>query len=108
METRFHPAARTEVTEAQSWYGERSAIAAVGFAREIARAVRLITEAPNRYPLADHGTHRFPLRRYPFSMFYRITDKVIEIVAVAHQKRRPTYWAERADPAEFLRDRPKI
>lgn len=42
MEIRFHPAARTEVTEAQSWYQERSALAAVGFAREIARVVRSI------------------------------------------------------------------
>ena len=56
METRFHPAASTEVTEARSWYRERSPLAAVGFAREIARAVRLISEAPNRYPHADHGT----------------------------------------------------
>ena len=98
METRFHPAASTEVTEARSWYRERSPLAAVGFAREIARAVRLISEAPNRYPHADHGTRRFLLPRYPFSMFYRIAGEVIEVVAVAHQRRRPNYWATRSGP----------
>ena len=103
MEIRFHPAARTEVTEAESWYRERSPLAAVGFSSEIARAVRLLSEAPDRYPPSAHGTRRFLLRRYPFSIFYRINSEVIEVVAVAHQKRRPDYWATRSDPTEFLK-----
>lgn len=105
MEIRFHPAAHTEVTEAQSWYRERSPMAAVGFARETARAVRLISEAPNRYPRGAHGTRRFLLRRYPFSLFYRRVGELIEVVAVAHQRRRPDYWATRSDPTELLRGR---
>ena len=105
MEIRFHPAARTEVTEAQSWYQERSAIAAVGFAREIARVVRSIAEAPNRHPHAGHGTRRLLLRRYPFSLYYRIVGEFIEIVAVAHQKRRPAYWKTRSDTTELPRGR---
>ena len=46
---------------------------------------------------------RFLLRRYPFSIFYRINSEVIEVVAVAHQKRRPDYRATRSDPTEFLK-----
>ncbi len=70
-------------------------MSALGFAREVARAMRLIAEAPARYPVAEHGTRRFLLQRYPFSVFYREAGSVLEVVAVAHQKRRPGYWTER-------------
>ena len=95
MSVRFHPAARVEVLRARAWYEERSPLSAVGFAHEVARAVRLIAEAPRRHPQAGHGTRRFLLRRYPFSVFYRRVEDRVEIVAVAHQKRRPGYWANR-------------
>ncbi|TDI23865.1 MAG: type II toxin-antitoxin system RelE/ParE family toxin [Acidobacteria bacterium] len=62
MSVRFHPAARTDLLEARAWYEERSPLSAVGFARDVARAVRLIAEAPHRHPQAGHGTRRFVLR----------------------------------------------
>jgi hypothetical protein len=35
------------------------------------------------------------LDRYPFSLIYRELPRKIEIVAVAHAKRKPGYWAKR-------------
>lgn len=54
-----------------------------------------IVEAPNRYPISLHRTRRILFDRYPFSIYYRVTDDEIVVVAVAHQKRRPGYWASR-------------
>jgi plasmid stabilization system protein ParE len=70
-------------------------MSALGFAQDVARAMRLIVEAPARYPVAEHGTRRFLLQRYPFTVFYRQAGSVLEVVALAHQKRRPGYWAGR-------------
>ena len=95
MGVSFHPRARDEVEEAQSWYEERSLLAAAGFLHEISVAVRRIREAPNRYPASLHGTRRILLDRFPFSIHYRVNKTDIVIVAVAHQKRRPGYWAGR-------------
>ena len=91
----FHPTAKEEVEEAQAWYEERSLLAAAGFLQELSRAVRQIGEAPYRYPVASHGTRRTILERFPFNVFYRLSGDEIVIVAVAHQKRRPGYWADR-------------
>jgi toxin ParE1/3/4 len=91
----FHPRARDEVEEAQAWYEERSLFAAAGFLQELSRAVRHIQEAPDRYPIALHGTRRVVLERFPFNVFYRLSVNEVVIVAVAHQKRRPDYWADR-------------
>ena len=95
MRVSFHPRARDEVEEAQAWYEERSLLAATGFLLEISVAVRRIGEAPHRYPVALYSTRRVVLERFPFSIHYRVNEDDIVVVAVAHQKRRPGYWAGR-------------
>jgi hypothetical protein len=52
----------------------------------------------NTFPLADHGTRKFVLQRFPFNIFYLSRETEIVVVAVAHQKRRPGYWSSRATP----------
>jgi plasmid stabilization system protein ParE len=95
MTVRFHPAARDELRQARLWYEERSPLSALAFEQEIVAAVARIAEAPLRYPVAEHGTRRLVLRRFPYNVFYRVGTEEIVIVAVAHQKRRPGYWAVR-------------
>ena len=95
MDVEFHPAALAEVETAQAWYEERSLLAASAFLREISIAVERIRQAPDRYPSSEAGTCRVVLDRFPFTIHYRVSTGIINIVAVAHQKRRPGYWVSR-------------
>lgn len=61
---------------------------------EVDHAIDRILEGPERYPAVD-DTRRYLLRRFPYSVIYRIGDQGIEIVAVAHGRRRPDYWRHR-------------
>lgn len=97
MKVRLHPEARAELREARGWYFERSPLSATAFAHAVDNAVSKIAEAPTRYPMAEHGTRKFVLDRFPFTIFYRPDEVGIVIVAVAHQKRRPGYWSNRTD-----------
>ena len=47
--------------------------------------------------LSTERVSKFVLQRFPFNVFYRPGPTEIEIIAVAHQKRRPGYWSNRAD-----------
>ena len=94
MRVRLHPEARAELREARKWYFERSPLSATAFAHAVDN-VSQIVEAPTRYPMAEHGTRKFVLQRFPFNVFYRQDETEIIIVAVAHQKRRPGYWSNR-------------
>jgi toxin ParE1/3/4 len=94
MRVRFHPAA-AEVERAQAWYEERSILAAAGFLQELTRVVQRIRVAPDRYLAAEHGTRRIVLEQFPFAAFYVVRRDEIFIVAVAHHRRRPAYWAAR-------------
>lgn len=95
MQVDFHPAALREVEDAQAWYETRSLLAASAFLRELSIAVQRIRQAPDRYPVADAGTRCILLDRFPFTIYYREKSGALNIVAVAHQKRRPGYWSAR-------------
>ena len=95
MNVEFHPAALQEVENAQAWYEERSLLAASAFLRELSMAVQRIRQAPHRYPAAPAGTRRLLLDQFPFTIYYRLKGDTLNIVAVAHQKRRPGYWSSR-------------
>jgi hypothetical protein len=66
----------------------------VEFRVTVSEVIRHIVKAPQRWPKYLHGTQRFVLHRFPFSIIY-LDDDVLSIVAVAHSKRKPGYWKAR-------------
>ena len=91
----FHPAAATEVEAALVWYEARSRTVAEQFLLELDRALALILESPRSWEEVIGSCRRYPLRRFPFLIYFRESDFGIEIVAVAHGRRRPGYWQDR-------------
>ncbi len=61
----------------------------------VSHGIRHIVQAPSRWPKYLHGTRPFVLGRFPFSVIYLDAPDVLNIVAVAHNKRRPGYWNQR-------------
>jgi plasmid stabilization system protein ParE len=84
-----------EVEAADDWYRERSADASVAFLLEVTGAFETISQAPHRWPKYLHGTRRYLLHHFPFSIIYLDDPDGVTFVAVAHNKRRPGYWRER-------------
>ncbi len=84
-----------EAEAAARWYAERSSAAAMGFSDELNAAESAISQLPDTWPSFEHGTRRYLLRRYPFSIIYRVESDRLLIVAVAHGHRRPGYWKMR-------------
>lgn len=95
VELGFHPEAEKEVLGSAAWYAERSPVAGQAFLLELDLVVERILEAPERWPLSVHRTRRIVFPRFPFSVYYRVSGDVVEIIAVAHQSRRPGYWQSR-------------
>jgi len=91
----FTPEALGEVDEAFARYLERSRQAAEAFVREVDRAVALVASSPTIWPHFEAGTRRYVLRKFPYNIVYREIPTGIEVVAVAHHKRRPRYWIRR-------------
>ena len=92
----FHEEAERETAAAFNWYLDRSQAAATRFLLELERAIELISSSPARWLEYVPGTRRFLLRRFPFAVIYRELDSHIQVLAVAHTRRRPGYWRKRA------------
>ncbi|MCE7902468.1 MAG: type II toxin-antitoxin system RelE/ParE family toxin [Gammaproteobacteria bacterium PRO9] len=92
---RFHPAAAEEVENARSWYAERNASVAAAFRAELDRAILAISGNPLRWPRSYDSYRRFPMRAFPFNIIYAARPDFVEVMAVAHYRRKPGYWISR-------------
>ena len=91
----LHEEAVAEARAAKEWYEARSAAAAQAFFAELDYAIEQIAELPEGWPTYIEGTRRFLLRRFPFSVVYREHPSGIQVIAVAHSRRRAGYWKSR-------------
>lgn len=88
--------ATIELKEAVQYYRANAGDAvAHDFRDEVRRLTRQLLEHPEIGARVLHEIRRYPLRGYPFNIIYRLTPVATIIVALAHQSRRPGYWAGR-------------
>lgn len=89
------PAAIDEAAHARRWYAERNPDTAAQFMEELDRAVAAIGESPDQWPAHRYGTRRFLLQRFPYALVYQVATTEIRLIALAHGRRRPSYWKRR-------------
>jgi plasmid stabilization system protein ParE len=92
---RFHPEAEAEADAAFEYYWDDNPTAALSFDAELRAAYARLSGTPHICPPYLHGARRILLERFPFFVVFRERLHDIQIVAVAHAKRRPGYWAKR-------------
>lgn len=92
----IHPEALAEAENALDWYATRSERAPQAFLSEIESAIADILAAPNSWPIVEKNCRKFPLYRFPYFIIYRDkSEDLIQIIAIAHGRRRPGYWRSR-------------
>ena len=87
--------AEVELWEAVAYYEERATGLGLDFETEIERSVQVIAEHPERWPLRKDGTRRYLTHRFPYFVVYAYEIRCVWILAIAHCKRRPSYWQSR-------------
>jgi plasmid stabilization system protein ParE len=71
--------------------------AAEMFLDEVDRAIERIGAHPGQFPGHASGTRRIVLQRFPYLLVFRETAAGVEVIAVAHGRRRPGYWRDRVE-----------
>ena len=84
-----------ELEAADDWYRLRSEEASAAFLAEVYSAFETVAQAPQRWPKYLHGTRRYLLHHFPFSIVYLDEPDCVTFVAVVHNKRKPGYWKRR-------------
>ena len=91
----YHPEAVSEIRHAASWYDEQVKDLGLDFLLEVRSAEFRILEHPEAWPDYEAGTKRCIMQKFPFAVVYQVSKEAIQIVAVAHCKRKPGYWKDR-------------
>ncbi len=65
------------------------------FRNEVQRSLQLISAHPAIGAPSSGDTRRIIIRRYPYSIIYRIDSGHLRVLAIASDRRRPGYWSGR-------------
>ena len=96
MRYRFHKAAASEHLESVAFYESRLAGLGADYLTEFEATMARVCAAPSSCPIDCPPDIRIArLKRFPFNVLFRQRDELIQILAVAHQRRRPGYWLPR-------------
>ena len=90
--------AADELSDAVRWYESRRAGLGGEFFDAVSASLSLVETNPEIGTTisADGQTRRVLVARFPYQLVYRLRATEIVIVAIAHMKRRPGYWKDRA------------
>jgi len=91
----FLPEADEEFREASRYYESEAPGVGLAFIAEVHRVISVVMSHPRVAKKVRGSIRRKVLLHFPYSLLYSIEADLVLIVAVAHQKRRPTYWRSR-------------
>ncbi len=87
------------MVEAARWYETHRTGLGLEFLDAVDAAVAGIGETPRMGSLvpgvSDRTIRRRPVRRFPYHVVYMELSDRLQILAIAHDRRRPGYWAGR-------------
>ena len=87
--------AQHELESGVSFYRATDPVLGKQFALEVRRLCQQIAEFPMQGTELRNGIRRRLLRRFPYSILYAVEGQDVLILAIAHQNRKPGYWASR-------------
>ncbi|MBU0620838.1 MAG: hypothetical protein KJ795_03225 [Gammaproteobacteria bacterium] len=96
MSYQFHPAAAREHLDSIAFYESRLHGLGANYIAEFEATMKKVCAAPNSFSIeCPPDIHKAVMKRFPFNVLFRETGKVVQVLAVAHHRRRPGYWLGR-------------
>ena len=95
MIIRFSSDADAELAETRQWYAHQREDLDLEFMDSVDEALTLVVRNPHLYPVVYRNLGRAVIRRFPFAVFYDVTEDEIQVIAVFHSRRDPEAWHSR-------------
>jgi toxin ParE1/3/4 len=92
----FRPAAARELVADFRHYERDYPGRGARFVDAVDDTLALVERAPDQFPLLyERDIRSAKVKRFPYRVVYIVVDGVIDVIPVAHAKRRPHYWRRR-------------
>jgi toxin ParE1/3/4 len=95
LELLIRPEAREDLSAAFAYY--ESCMAGLGdqFLDSIKATLDVVVNQPELYPKVFGVVHRALIHRFPFGVFYLVTESQLVVAACLHVRRSPSVWKSR-------------
>lgn len=77
------------------WYEEQANALSDEFICEFEACIARIGRGQDRYPIVMRGVRRALMRKFPYSVYFRVEADEIVVFAVYHQRRDPAVLGRR-------------
>ncbi len=94
-EVRYRPEAVEDIAEAYDWYEAERPGLGDDFRTALSQVEHLLAQSPESFPFVHRSLRRILLRRFPYSVYFELSDRGVEIWGCIHQARRPGVWRSR-------------
>lgn len=96
MEARYRVEAARDLASAFAWYERQRRGLGERFLERFEESVALILDMPEAFPRVHGELRRALLRRFPYSVYYRLLDSEhLEIIGCLHTRQDPALWRSR-------------
>jgi len=89
---RVRPSAEADIRLAFAWYEERQSGLGKAYIVSVEQALHFIEENPLQCAVVYKNVRRALTRRFPYAVFYLVTESKVIVLAVLHQARDPKRW----------------
>jgi plasmid stabilization system protein ParE len=87
--------AQAEFDDAADWYDQQAGLGSA-FTAAVREVLNRIAATPLVHRVVYKNIRRGLVRRFPYSVFYRVDPKCITVIAVFNNRRDPAIWQGRA------------
>lgn len=94
LDVRLRAEARVELESAAEWYADEREGLGDEFLGAIERCLDRIGATPYAAIVWRGDIRRRRVDRFPYQIFYRVTATHVDVIAIAHERRRPGYFAK--------------
>jgi plasmid stabilization system protein ParE len=91
----FRQQARREFDAAGDWYERERSGLGEAFLIEVDRVLQIIASNPDAFPEVLDGIRKAVIKRFPYSLYFRVRGESIVVLAVFHSARSPAVWRTR-------------
>jgi plasmid stabilization system protein ParE len=91
----FRPEVLPELDEVYSWYESQQSGLGDDFLEEVEQALNRVVQMPESYAAIYRDVRRAVVRRFPYTIYYRIVSSRVIVTAVFHGHRNLKAWQTR-------------
>src|SRR5436305_630337 len=94
-EIRVLPIAEQDISRAHDWYEEQRPGLGQQMLNEVESCLARIAANPFGYQILHRSVRRALLKRFPYCVYFEITETQIVVLAILHARRDPASWRYR-------------